>query len=423
MKILHLHLLTAFIFLSLVEPVYAVDFHLAESAYMPAINIEPSGQTGNQPRLSEIAYRQLQPIQKLISTEQYGPALNALNQLAKRYQNKPYVISVAMKTAAYIYIAQEEYPKAALWLSRTLKLSAMSTNELQTIRHDLSQLQMHAADYINAAKTIKDWLSNAESTEIQADDYQHLAIAEFYLEHFSASKLAAQKGLALAKEPSEALYQLVLSCDLALKAYESALMTLTTLVTLYPQKKHYWQQLAGIHDVLDQSKQSLAIYELMAQQGMFTTEAEHIQYIQRLIHQNNAFKAATKLSNYIKSKAVKHNTENRLLLADAWERSGENAKALEQLKDAPIKLALVRLARIYTSEQKWENLVKVLDTQLHPTISPHNETLYLQLGYALNKLERFQDAIKVFIKIKNADNVSQDTQASAKDWLNYLTTP
>ena len=142
MTILLPYLLTLLAIFSFTESAYAVDFTVPASAYNTQ-NDSPNKQPNTpQPRLSEIAYRQFQPIQQQISEEKYDQALNALSQLAKRYQNKPYVISIAMNSAAYIYIAQEAYSKAMIWMKRTLALSAMSTTELQTIRHDLSQLQL-----------------------------------------------------------------------------------------------------------------------------------------------------------------------------------------------------------------------------------------------------------------------------------------
>jgi len=431
MTILLPYLLTLTALFTFTEQASAVDFFIPEGAYTPTIKTS-TPQNKSQPRLSEIAYRQFQPIQKQISAEKYDQALSSLNKLAKRYQDKPYVVSAAMNSAAYIYIAQEAYSKAITWMTRTLALSAMSTAELQTIRHDLSQLQLQAEQYQNAANTMNVWIKTAKPSVVGVSDYQFLAIAEFHLEHFQASKQAAQKGLSLSrnfsesqlsdKQSSEPLYQLLLSCDLALKHYPNATKTLKTLVKINPAKKNYWQQLAGVYDVREQPKQALAIFELMAHKAMLNSEAERIQYIQRLIHQNNSFKAASQLKQYLQTGEVKDSTDNSLLLADAWERSGENKKALERLKTLPPEQTLSRLARIYASEQQWQNLAKVLESQLKPPITTNNESLFLQLGYAFNKLEKFDKAIQVFSKLVSAKKISKETKKSANDWLIYLET-
>jgi len=418
------YLLTLMALFSFATQANAVDFFIPVDAYTPSAKTS-TADNSPQPRLSEIAYRQFQPIQKQISAKNYDQALNSLNLLAKRYHNKPYAVSIAMNSAAYIYIAQEAYPKAIIWMARTLALSAMSSAELQTIRHDLSQLQLQAEEYQNAANTMNIWLKAAKPAAMRASDFQFLAIAEFHLEHYKASKQAAQKGLSLPKQPSdkqtsEPLYQLILSCDLALKHYQNAQKTLTTLVKLNPTKKNYWQQLAGVHDVLEQPKQALAIFELMAQRAMLNSEPERIQYIQRLIHQSNSFKAASKLNQYIQTDEVKDSAENRLLLADAWERSGENTNAIELLKSLPLKQALSRLVRIYASEQNWQKLADLLEPQLKDPITTINESLFLQLGYALNKLGKFQKAIQVFSKFRNSKEISKESKKSANDWVTYL---
>jgi hypothetical protein len=420
MNTIKAYLLSLIVLFTFAEQAYAADFSIHESAYTPS---QKSNQQNDQhPRLSEIAYRQFQPIQQLISAEKYDQALSALSLLAKRYQNKPYVVSLAMNSAAYIYIAQEAYPKAITWMTRTLALSAMSKAELQTIRHNLSQLQLQAEQYQNAASTMNDWLKVAKPSEVSADDYQFLSIAEFNLEHFLAAKKAAQKGLSLSSQPSEPLYQLILSYELALKHYLKAEQTLKTLVELNPGKKPYWHQLAGVYDVLEQPEKALATFELMAQKAMLNNEAERIQYIRRLIHQSNSFKAAKLLNQYMKAGEVKNSTENQLLLADAWESSGENKNAIKLLTKLPPKQTLSRLARIYTSEQNWQKLVTLLDSQPKEPITTTNESLLLQLGYALHKLDKFEQAIHVFLKLKNAKEASKETKKSAHDWLTYLET-
>ena len=414
---------------SFAEPSNAIELDIPKSVYSKkAIN---NNLTSNQTlRLSEIAYRQFQPIQSQISEEKYDQALNALNRLAKRYQNKPYVISIIMQSAAYIYIAQENYSNAIIWLSRVLSLSAMSTSELQSVRHNLSQLYFQKKDYKNAANTMKAWLKIATPAEKNITDYEFLAIAEFHLEHYKATKLTASEGLALLQhrqnkqntkhQATEALYLLILSSELALKQYQNAEKTLKILVELNPKKKNYWQQLVGIYDVLEQPVKALAAIELMVQRNMLNSEPERVQYIQRLVHQNNAFKAANKLKQYIETKEIKDSTENLLLLADAWERSGENTKAIAVLAPLDSKQTLSRLSRIYTNEKDWQRLAQLLTTQLRTPITRQNESLYLQLGYTLNKLGKLEEAVSTFLKLTHSSTASKETKESANEWVTYL---
>ena len=94
----------------------------------------------------------------------------------------------------------------------------------------------------------------------------------------------------------------------------------------------------------------------------------------------------------MKAGEVKNSTENQLLLADAWESSGENKNAIKLLTKLPPKQTLSRLARIYTSEQNWQKLVTLLDSQPKEPITTTNESLLLQLGYALHKLDKFEQS-------------------------------
>lgn len=394
----------------------AVEFSVPQSVYQ-----QPSTEKYH---LSETAYRQLQPIQRNISAERYDDALSALNRLVKRHEKNPYVVSVAMKSAAYIYISQQKYPKAIEWMQQILILSAMSSEELQTIRHDLSQLQLQTEQYQNAITTMQRWLKEATKTQVSAADYQLLAVSQFQLKRYKKAKQSAQKGLKHTKSLMhliEPLYQLILACDLALKNYTSADKTLSTLVKLNPSRKNYWVQWVGVLDLLEKPDQALVIFELMDKRKMLKNEQEKIQFVQRLTQQDNAFKAGRKMHEYIQQGEIKNSTENQLLLASAWERSGESNAAIVLL--APLKnnsVALSQLARIYANKHQWQPLVELLESTLKRPVNNINESIYVQLGYGYVQLKDVNQAVKIFDLLANTQSVTAETRKTATQWLKYL---
>ena len=325
-----------------------------------------------------------------------------------------------MQSAAYIYIAQEDYPKAMHWMQAILKLSSMNSHELQSIRHNLSQLQLQAEQYQDAAITMTRWLKMAKTEQITPSDYQLLAVSYFQLEQYTKSKKAAKKGLMLSKQPLELLYQLTLSCDIALKQYANAEQTLAILIKLKPTKKSYWIQWAGVLDLQEKTEQALVVFELMDQRNLLKSEDERLQFVQRLMQHNNAYKAAKELSAYIKNTKVSDTPDTRYLLASAWQQSGETTKAANILTNLKHKHALTRLTQIYASEQQWPNVIKLLETKLKTPVTTENETLYIQLGYAYNQLGDFGKAKQVFLALLTADQISDESKQSAEEWLTYL---
>jgi tetratricopeptide (TPR) repeat protein len=396
--------------------VCAVDFSVPQSVYKQT--------SSSSHRLSETAYRQFQPVQKQISAAQYDDAFKSLNRLVKRHKQNPYVVSVAIKTAAYIYISQQEYSKAMEWMQQILTLSSMSAQELQIIRHDLSQLQLQAEQYQNAINTMESWLQEAQKSQVTTADYQLLAVSHFQLQHYKKAKQAAQKGLKQPKPLVEPLYQLILACDFALKNYTGADKTLSILVKLNPSKKNYWIQWAGVLDLLEKPDKALVIFELMDKRQQLNNEQERIQFVQRLIQQDNAFKAANKLSNYIKDGHIITSVENQLLLALAWERSGESDKAITVLKTLTDThkndIVLTQLAQIYVTERKWATLVELLEPKLLASVTGENEQLYLQLGYGYVQLETVNKAKQTFLMLITSKQSSKEVQKSAQQWLKYL---
>ena len=411
-KLISLFLLLPFTY----STVCSADFSVPQSIYKQA---PPS-----KHRLSETAYRQLQPIQKQISAEQYDDAFKSLNRLVKRHNKNLYVVSVAMKSAAYIYIAQQEYPKAMEWMQQILKISAMSAQELQVIRHDLSQLQLQAEQYQKAINTMEDWLQGAKKSQITAADYQLLAVSYFQIKHYKKAKQAAQKGLKQPEPLVEPLYQLILACDFELKNYTNAERTLSTLIKLNNSHRNYWIQWAGVLDLLEKPDEALVIFELMDKRNQLNNEQERTQFVQRLIQQGNAFKAARKMNVYIENGDVGDSTENQLLLASAWEQSGESEKAIKVLKrlinTRKNDVLLTRLTHIYVAERQWAALVELLEVELRAPATEDNEQLYLQLGYGYLQLESINQAKNVFYLLVNAEQVTNETKKVAKEWQEYI---
>ena len=395
--------------------VCAADFSVPQSIYqqMPSSKYQ----------LSEVAYRQFQPIQKQISAERYDEAFTSLNRLVKRHKNNLYVVSLAIKSAAYIYIAQQEYPQAIKWMQQVLKLSSMSTPELQSIRHDLSQLQLQAEQYKNAINTMEAWLQKATKSQISAADYQLIAVSHFQLKHYKKAKQAAKNGLKQPKPLVEPLYQLILACDFTLKNYTSADKILSILVNLNPSKKNYWIQWAGVLDLLDKPDKALVIFELIDQRQQLN-EQEKIQFVQRLMQQGNAFKAANKLKEYIKKGDVIASFENQILLAHAWRHSSESGKAIEVLKEILNSQnnndVLIQLAQIYIDEKKWKVLVELLERSLDAQVKEENQPLYLQLGYGYVQLKKAEQAKQTFRILAASKQSSKETKKSANQWLEYL---
>lgn len=395
---------------------YAVDFTVPSNAYS-SIRSTPKP-------LNETTYRQFQAIQKQIDAKQYDNAFNALTHLAQRYQKHPYVVSVAMKTAAYIYIAQQRYPSAIIWLQRTLDLSVLPPKELQTIRHDLSQLQLQDHRYQEAIITMKAWLKEAQPSQISPADYQLIAASQFHLKQYPQAIQTARQGIKLTGQPHEPLYQVILSSEIALNDYVAADDTLSTLVTLAPSRKYYWLQWVSVLEQQGRGDRALAILELMDKRQMLSTEQERIHYIQRLIQQNNAFEAANRLHQYLSDKQVLTSLKNQLLLASAWELGGESNNAIavleQQMISQPSNEVLTQLVRIYVKVEKWQTLTTLLENNLDQPVTKKNEQLYFQLGYAYYQLGTQNSARKTFQLIAQSEKSSQKARKSAKQWLAYI---
>ena len=98
---------------------------------------------------------------------------------------------------------------------------------------------------------MEDWLTSERQPENSV--YVLLATAYYRVENYSKVIEHISTAIKNDRDPKEDWYRLQLSAHMSLKQYKSAINVLETLITRYPHRKIYWDQLAALYQQQENS--------------------------------------------------------------------------------------------------------------------------------------------------------------------------
>lgn len=288
-------------------------------------------------RINEPAYQSLAKAQAQIDKQQPAAALKTLAKLITAYAQNPYIVSLALRSAAWIMLEAEQTEDAINMIETVIRLHSLDDTSIASLQHTLTQLYYHNAQYEKAAQALNLWLKTKNNTHVTSDDYYLLALAYYHLANCTQSISAAKQGLKMKPEAAEPFWQLILNCQLQQEDYQEAAQSLTRLMALQPNEIAYWTQWVSVQHQLQQPEEALAALELMSLKGWLQTEPLALQYVHLLAQQGNPARAAEQLSEMLQNKIIPQDAKQELYLAQLWAQAGETDKALllfKHLKEA-----------------------------------------------------------------------------------------
>lgn len=283
-------------------------------------------------RINEPAYQTLANAQTQVDKQQHDAALKTLEQLISSYAQNPYIVSLALRSAAWVMLDAEQTSDAIKLAEIVIRLNSLDEASIASLQHTLAQLYYHNEQYEEAAVTLSLWLTNKSNRLITAEDYYLLGLAHYELANWPQSISAAKQGLKLKPAAAEPFWQLILSCQLQQEDYPDATKSLAALLALQPNETTYWTQWVSVQLQLQNTKEALAALELMAIKGLLQTEPLALQYVHLLAQQGNPAKAAEQLTRLLKNNTITKDTKQELYLAQLWAQAGESARALSLFK-------------------------------------------------------------------------------------------
>lgn len=367
--------------------------------------------------LTEKTYKSLSKAQELMESGQQREAGQRLNELLGATDSGSYDRAVVQQTIGYLHTEQGQYDKAAEAFQQALDAQALPEDVSHTLRFNLAQILIAGEQYSKGIALMEQWLS--KEAKPQNSVYVLLATAYFRVENFSKAIERIRIAIKNDRDPKEDWYRLQLSAHMSLKQYKAAITVLETLITRYPHRKLYWDQLAALYQAQEQEFSSLAVRMLADRLDLGDPDTVvNLADMYRYLH--IPYKSGKLLQNAMDAGVIAANFEHLKKLADSWLAAREAELAAETLNKM---LAMdksgeshLKLAQVYVTMESWEQAVTTLDQALDKLSGQELGRAQLLLGTSYFHLSQLQQAKTAFTRAMAFD--SQSRQAG--QWLRHI---
>ncbi len=303
--------------------------------------------------LSVSAFKPITDAQAAMEANDYVQATQILNELlTTRKKIKPFDRATAYQLLGYIYINQEDYQRATKAFEQTLSLNVLEEERMHELRYSMIQLYFSIEQYDKSIATLEDWLKQ----EIDPDAQALILAAQIYanLDKFSEAVNYSERAIRQHREkhsgqPKQDWYRLALAIYLHMKRYSAAKSLLEEMITYWPLKSEYYQQLAGVYYELGLERESFSIQTLAYKNGLLTKTNDITRLAQLYRLFNYPYKAAIILKTALANHDIEENKQNWQELGNAWLQSREWTNATQSLENA---------AELATDGKLWLTLCK-----------------------------------------------------------------
>jgi tetratricopeptide (TPR) repeat protein len=367
--------------------------------------------------LTEQTYKSLSKAQDLMEAEQYREAGQRLNELLSETDSGSYDRAVVQQTIGYLHAEQSQYDKAATAFQQALDAQALPEEVSHDLRFNLAQILIADGQYSKGVALMEQWLS--KEARPQNSVYVLLATAYFQIENFSKAIERIRIAIKNDRDPKEDWYRLQLSAHMSLKQYKLAIAVLETLITRYPHRKLYWDQLAALYQQEEQEFSSLAVRMLADRLDLSDPDTVvNLADMYRYLH--IPYKSGKLLQNAMDEGVITANFKHLKKLADSWLAARENTLAAQTLNKMLTMdrsgQSHLKLAQVYVSMESWEQAVTTLKQALDKLPDQDLGRAQLLLGTSYFHLSQLEQAQSAFSRAMAFD--SQSRQAA--QWLRHI---
>jgi tetratricopeptide (TPR) repeat protein len=382
-------------------------------ASVPALS-SPDKSTEVSPEV----FKKLQLVEQSIKSKTYNNAQQTLQSLLTEVKKGSYEEAAVLKSLASVYALQGQYAQGAEILSKAVNLNVLPENQRQAALFNLGQLFIGAGQYAKAIDTLKPWL--AKNPKLDSETHVMLANAYSQLKQYNEALRHIKLAIQTSNKPNQNWYQLQLALSYELKDYEAAAEVLRKLLSIYPDNKEYWQQLASVYHLGKDPTKAVTVKHLAYKKGLLNSEKDILDLVNLYIFVGSPYKAGQILAREIKNNRVSNDSKHLELLANTWMQAREYEKALEAFELAS-KLngkgdLYLKVGRIYFEQRKWDAAINAFQKALAKGGLNQPGQAYLLLGTSYYESKQHSKARQAFEQARQNANSSD----AANKWLNYL---
>ena len=363
--------------------------------------------------------RRLTRAHDLMSKNKNKEALNVLKRLEKSTEKRPHELAQVYNAMGHAYASMDQYPKAIQSFQRSLDLKVLPYAPTMQMLYSVAQLNVAQEKYDVALKQIENWFQLADEPSPDAYVVKATILAQ-KKQRREALKLVT-KAIDMTDKPKESWLAFAVAMNYELEQFKEAGRLLEKLPGLYPEKKKYWKQLAGVYLNLEDNKKALATMEL-AEKGEYLQEnGEIMNLVSLFIYGGIPLKGARLLEKSLKEGKVKKTQKNYEILGDAWVESKEMKKALvayaKSAKLAKDGRIFAKQGRIYLEQEEWAQADQYLTKGIAKGKLKNAQHIHMALGVARFNLKKFDAAKKSF---QTAKKTSKKVARQADQWINFV---
>ena len=367
--------------------------------------------------LTEKTYRSLSKAQELMEADRYSEAGQRLKDLLAQTEAGSYDRAVVQQTIGYLHSAQGQYNKAASAFQQALDAGALPEDVTHNLRYNLAQILIADGQYQRGIALMENWLANEARPENNV--YVLLATAYYRVKNHTKVIEHIRTAIKNDRDPKEDWYRLLLSSHMSLKQYKSAISVLETLITRYPHRKVYWDQLSALY--LQQEKEFTSLAVRMLADRLDLGDAETLVNLADMYrYLGIPYKSGKLLQKAMENGVIAADFRHLKKMAESWMAARENDLAAATLTrmltmDSSGETHL-RLGQVYVGLQQWQQAIDTLQQSLGMLKGRDLGRAYILLGTSFFNLDQLEQAKAQFSQAMAFDEQSRQ----AAQWLRHI---
>jgi tetratricopeptide (TPR) repeat protein len=367
--------------------------------------------------VSEQMGKKLMAAHELLEAEDYKKAAVALKDLEKRASRlNAYERALVYQMLGMSQAGQEKYKEALVYLEKCISEEGLPNGQIVSTRFTIAQLYMATEEFGKAAKTLEKWLKEVETPNANA--YYLLAAAYYQLDEIKKAIDPAETAIKIAKKPKPPWLQLLVGLYYETKQFPKAVAPLETLIMIDP-KKSYWTQLSSLYAHLEQEEKSLAVMQLAYAQDYLVKNNDLRALAQLYLYHSLPYRAGLVLEKAKEDGFITDDASYWEMLANSWLLAREFDRALGPLQTGA-ELSekgnlYARLGQLYLEREQWPEASEALKKAIDKGDLSDEGTTHLLLAITYYHQKQFSNSIR---NLKAARSSKTETvRKSASQWL------
>lgn len=388
------------------------------SSFVAPVAAQPGDDGDAEYTVSEYAYRRLEKAQEALEEKKVRVAHSTLTELSKRKTLTDYEKALMWQTWGYVYVTQENLPKAAEAMANAIALDALPREVQLSTRFNLGQVYLASEKPKQAVNEFEIWAQRVENPS--PDALYTIAVGYAQAEQPAGAVRFIDRAIRVKKSVPDTWLQLKLASHVQLQQWGPAIAVLAELVDRKPDDVARWKQLSALYAQAGQVPESVASLEIAFRLGLLTEPSDIRLLAQNLVASGVPLKAAKVMRKALDEGWIPRSGENLELLATAYVNAVERDQAIEPLAQAAETTRRAdlyeELGRINLAEKNWRASEAALARALSLGGLRQPGQTYVMLGMARHRQNEVGGARAAFEKALEYEN----SRTTAQSWLNYL---